>query len=87
MSYLNLVTLQLPWARGEFSFLYNTFFPELTGFSLLRCGVLVKHTALDGFTAEQSPGTDKLLSPECCAQENPISAWAVLWGQMGGRAK
>lgn len=42
----------------------NSAFFTAPGFALLYCrGVLVGHAALDGFTGEESPGADKVLSP------------------------
>lgn len=84
MSYLNpRLPSSLPGAEVNSAFFTTHSSPSSLGFALLHWGVLVKHTALDGFTREESPGTDKLLSPEWCPQENPISAWDVLWEQMG----
>lgn len=73
------VTLLLPWGWDEFSFLYNTFSPRLTGL----CPLPLWGASQAHCPGWESPGSDKFLSPEWCPWENPTSAWDVLWGQMG----
>lgn len=61
------VPLLLPWGWDEFSFLYNTFSPKLTGF----CPLPLWGASQAHCPGQESPGTDKSLSPEWCPQENP----------------